>query len=300
MSDLTYIFGYQSILNSSSLSVNLRQCTEEPDLIPARLLGWRRDWSAVRRFSDHPTKRYVRLPDWAPVERAAFANVRADGASWVSGVLRPVATDLLPGLDFREAGYRRVRVNAQIRAYPGFALREGVSCEVYVDDGPVEGTAPVSQAYYDMGHRGAQRLDHEVPGFAADYLQTTPVPGELCTDMRFVFFSRDARHLWLLEERDSSLILLLKFSQTQFDTDMPTNAIPPEWHRPVSAQTCAWDWRLRPSEGPKEGAACPAPWLERLAYTQTDRVNEASLNQLAQDQDAWVRRAAIIRLGKNT
>lgn len=300
MSDITYIFGYLSILSSGSLSVNLRHAGAEPELIPARLHGWRRDWSAVRRFDEHPTKRYVRLPDWTPVQQAAFANIRADHSAKVCGVLRPVATDQLPGLDFREAGYRRVCVTDQIHPYPGFGLRPGASCEAYVDESVTGEAAPVSQAYYDMGTRGAKRLNEQVPGFEDDFLQNTPVPDGLCADMRFLFFSRDGRHLWLLQERDSSLILLLRFKQAQFETDLPADAVPPEWHRPISMDGKLQDWRFRGGDVPMNHTAYPVLWLERLALTQSDHVAGVTLKALAKDQDAWVRRAAIIRLGKNT
>jgi hypothetical protein len=151
-----------------------------------------------------------------------------------------------------------------------------------------------------MGRLGAQRLDEQLPGFSSDYLQTTPVPEMLSADMRFVFFSRDARHVWLLQERDSSLVLLLKLAQPQFDGGVSPDARPAELDRPISAAGREWDWRHRGAQHEGVLQDHPAAWLNRLALTQSEQVDAGVLENLASDQDAWVRRAAIIRLGKNT
>jgi hypothetical protein len=57
MSSDVYIFGYQSILAAGSLATSIAD--SDGQLVPARLKGYIRDWSAVRTFETNETKRYV-------------------------------------------------------------------------------------------------------------------------------------------------------------------------------------------------------------------------------------------------
>lgn len=281
--------------------------------VPARLHGHVRDWSAVRDFTENPRKRYVHKADWHPAGRVAFANLaRAPGRA-VNGVCRRVAAAHLDELDFREQGYLRTPVGAVLTPYPGHALAD-LPCYAYIDPHPDPVPAPVSRAYYDMGRLGAQAIEARVPGFAADYLASTSPAACLADDLAFVFLSADGRHLWLLHEADSSLVLLQRFAMPQFGAGTADVA---ELGRPVTPDLAGLDLRQR-GRGPVAGARAPAAmvdallhadaaglaaspyWLCRLAAAEADGPPAGLLNTLAADPDPWVRRAARIRLGSST
>jgi hypothetical protein len=270
-----YLFGYQSILAEGSLSSTVGAAVR--DYVPARLRDHARDWKAVRDFSGHPSKRYVHVADWRPADRVAFATLCPTPGQQVNGLCHRVPADRLGDLDFREQGYRRIEVSGQLTPYPGHVLLPGLPCYTYLDAAPDATPAPVSRAYYDMGRLGAKSIDRGVPGFAADYQATTRLPARLADDLAFLFISADGRHLWLLDERDSSLVLLLRFSRPQFP---PVGDGAAELARPVSADLAWLDLRDRqtPIEphprvpvlladalaaSPVEQAASPY-WLARL------------------------------------
>lgn len=310
-----YIFGYQSMLAEGSLASTVGTRTGVEDYVPARLTGYVRDWQAVRDFSANPRKRYVHTADWRPAGRVAFANLNPDPDHAVNGLCHRVATDRLGELDFREQGYARVEVGDRLMPYPGHRLDPGLPCYTYIDLAPDPRPASVSRAYYDMGRNGALAIDRQVPGFAADYLASSHAPGHLADDLAFVFIGADGRHLWLLDETDSSLVLLLRFARPQLTA---TSDSLPELTRPVSR---GLDWldrrgpRQRPGSHPRipaaladelAGAATPtrlagsAHWLSRLTAVEAAGLTGAQLETLAADPDPWVQRAARLHLGDPT
>lgn len=311
MASDVYIFGYLSILAEGSLATTLGGRGGAAD-VPARLHGHVRDWSAARDFAGNLRKRYVHVADWRPAGRVAFANLRPLPGGLVNGICRRVPVDRLDELDFREQGYRRVDVGAWLEPYPGFVLEPGLPRQAYIDPAPDPLPAPVSRAYLDMGRRGAEALDARVPGFAADYRASTPHPAEVAEDLAFVFISGDGRHLWLLNEADSSLVLLLRFIRPQFPAEADSV---PELARPVTAGLEWLDLRRRgpePGSHPRVPAALGAEllapadparlavspfWLCRLAATQAEAPSDPLLANLAADPDPWVRRAAQFRRG---
>jgi hypothetical protein len=319
-----YIFGYQSMLAAGSLATTIGAQAGGEVYLPARLLGYRRTWNAVRDFGDNPRKRYVHTADWRVAGRVAFANLSAAAGAAVNGVCHRVAVGQLAELDFREQGYRRMQVDASLVFYPGHAPEAGLACYTYIDpqpdppcDAPRDAqSAPVSRAYYDMGRRGAAAIGRYTPGFAADYLASTEPPGELVDDLAFVFFGADGRHLWLLDETDSSLVLLLRFLQPQFAAGADGK---PELARPITPALAWLDLRQRrpttevhpriPGEMARlltgevdakddaEALATASFWLCRLAATQAATISPDILQSLATDPDPWVRRAARLRHG---
>lgn len=315
MSSDVYIFGYQSMLAEGSLAASIGAREAAGDAVPARLHGYARSWDAARDFSDNPRKRYVRVADWRPAGRVAFANLRPAAGGTVNGVCRRVPRARLDELDFREQGYRRVEVTGMLTPYPPHVLEPGLACLAYVDPVPDPLPAPVSRAYFDMGRLGAQAIDRLVPGFAADYRAFTPQPPLLVDDLAFVFFSGDGRHLWLLNEADSSLVLLLRFAKPQFAA---AAGEAPEARRPVTAGLEWLDLRQRggahalsdriPVAMAAEllGTADPARlvaspfWLCRLTATQSETLGAVSCATLAADPDPWVRRAIHVRLENPT
>ena len=314
MASDVYIFGYLSILADDSLATSIGGRGGAAD-VPARLHGRVRDWSAARYFADNPRKRYVHVADWRPAGRVAFANLRPLSGGVVNGICRWVPADRLDELDFREQGYRRVELGEALAPYPGFVLEPGLPRQAYIDPEPDPLPAPVSRAYLDMGRRGAETIDARVPGFAAHYRASTPPPLEVAEDLAFVFISGDGRHLWLLDESDDSLVLLLRFARPQFPARADRG---PEQARPVTAGLEWLDLRRRGPEpdahprvpaalaaellGPADPARLAASrfWLCRLAATQAEAATDPLLANLAADPDPWVRRAAQFRRGTPT
>lgn len=310
-----YLFGYQSMLAAGSLATTIGPHAGGEDYLPARLHGYRRAWNAVRDFGDNPRKRYVHTADWRVAGRVAFANLSAAAGVAVNGVCHRVAAGQLAELDFREQGYVRVDAGARLEPYLGHVLELGLPCYTYIDPQPDPQAAPVSRAYYDMGRRGAEAIGRHTRRFAADYLASTEPPGELADDLAFVFFGADGRHLWLLDETDSSLVLLLRFAQPQFAAGADRA---PELARPITPALAWLDARQRrpatgvhpripgemarllTAEAGTEGLAAAPFWLCRLTATQAASVSPAVLQSLAADPDPWVRRAARLRQGNDS
>jgi hypothetical protein len=311
-----YIFGYQSMLAAGSLATTIGAQAEGEAYLPARLQGYRRTWNAVRDFGDNPRKRYVHTADWRVAGRVAFANLSAAVGGAVNGVCHRVAVGQLDELDFREQGYKRMQVDASLAFYPGYAPQAGLACYTYIDPVSAPCAAPVSRAYYDMGRRGAEAIGQRLRGFAADYLASTEPPGELVDDLAFVFFGADGRHLWLLDETDSSLILLLRCLQPQFAAGADSA---PELARPTTPALAWLDLRQRrtameahpripaemsrlltgeaDAEANTKALAASSFWLCRLTATQAATLSPDALQSLAADPDPWVRRAAQLRYG---
>ncbi len=315
-----YIFGYQSMLAEGSLAASVGVHTLNDDVIPARLQGFVRKWNAVRDFSKHPGKRYVHLRDWRPAGRVAFAHLAIAMDGIVNGVCHRLPADKLAALDFREQGYLRVPVGDRIRAYPGRNLSPGLPCYAYVDQHPDPVPAPVSRAYYDMGRQGAESIDRVAPGFALEYLASTQLPPMLADDLAFVSFSADGRHLWLLNEADSTLVLLLRFSDAQVGADSKAVCGElQETQRPITPDLEWLDYRHRQSaaqphpripdpmaseltlpssdQSTASRLAASSYWLCRLTATQRSDLPADLLTTLLADPDPWVRRAAQIRQG---
>jgi len=305
MSSDVYIFGYQSILAAGSLATSIAE--HDGQVIPARLKGYTRGWTAVRTFETNETKRYVHATDWRVADRVAFATVMQSDHKTVNGVCRRIPGDQLTALDYREQGYARIEVSRNIEPYESYALDKSLQCFVYSDPVPDRRPAIVSRSYYDMGRLGAANLSKLVPDFFTDYLSSTEPPTLLVDDLVFVFFSSDGCHLWLLEESDSSLVLLHRFASPQFT---PLGPNPPELLRGVTSGLEWLDARQRtlpdfmsnervPSKmiddlikaSLGEDATTSPYWLPRLLTAESSQ-SMARLAVLLDDTDFWVRRTA--------
>jgi hypothetical protein len=124
MMSSVYIFGYQSILADGSLATSVADC--DGRLVPARLKGYIRGWSAVRTFETSETKRYVYAKDWHIAERVAFATLIQSSKKSVNGVCRRIPSDRLGALDFREQGYTRIEVSQDVEPYEGYELDRSI------------------------------------------------------------------------------------------------------------------------------------------------------------------------------
>jgi hypothetical protein len=176
MSTHVYIFGYQSILAAGSLAATIGTAASGQRVIPARLKGYVRCWTAVRTFATNETRRYIHTSDWRIAERAAFANLKPSSCKTVNGVCWRLPSDRLADLDFREQGYKRIEVSADILPYDGYALDNLKPCYTYVDPDPDPVPAMVSQSYYDMGQVGAISISSQLPEFLDDYTSSTERP----------------------------------------------------------------------------------------------------------------------------
>ncbi len=311
MSTDVYIFGYQSILAAGSLATSVGTAASDQRLIPARLKGYVRCWSAVRNFATNETKRYIHTNDWRIAERVAFATLQPSGCRTVNGVCWPIPSDRLADLDFREQGYTRIEVSGDILPYDGYALDKLSRCYTYVDPAPDPIPAMVSQSYYDMGRIGATAISNLGPEFLADYTSSTEQPAVLVNDVAFVFFSGDGRHLWMLEESDSSLVLLHRFALPQF---IPFICDPPESLRKITSGLEWLDARQRVTTEVSSNRRIPSGmvrdllrvayaedvstssyWLCRLVAADSPTISATRLDALANDNDFWIRRTVQLR-----
>ncbi len=305
-----YIFGYQSILAAGSLATSVG-AGESRQLIPARLEGYVRCWSAARSFRTNETKRYVYTNDWRIAERVAFATLTPSCSKTVNGVCWRIPTDRLADLDFREQGYTRIEVSQNISPYRSYELDKSVPCYTYIDPTPDPSPTIVSQSYYDMGRMGAASISKQVPEFLADYISSTEPPPFLADDLAFVFFSGDGHHLWLLEESDSSLVLLHRFALPQL---IPFTRDPSESLRHVTTGLEWLDARHRVLPEVSDNRRIPSGmirdlllaangedvsaspyWLCRLIAADSAALPTVRLDELADDPDFWIRRAVQLR-----
>jgi hypothetical protein len=306
-----YIFGYQSILAPGSLATSVHIDPRDHQFVPARLKGYARCWNATRNFRTNAAKRYVHTDDWRAADRVAFATLAESQANSVNGICWRIPSERLPDLDFREQGYNRIEVGRAIAPYPGFELSQSVPCYTYVDPAPDLVPAVVSKSYYDMGRVGAALIDRQIPNFLSDYLSSTEPPQTLDSELAFVFFSSDGRHLWLLEESDSSLILLHEFALPQIGPF--STGLPPERLRHVTAGLEWLDARhrclpdvsnnkripsgmisdLRRAASGENVSASPY-WLCRLIAADAAPLG-ARIDAFANDIDPWVRRTVQTR-----
>jgi hypothetical protein len=158
---------------------------------------------------------------------------------------------------------------------------------------------------------GAASIGNLVPEFHADYLSSTVAPARLANDLAFIFFSGDGHQLWLLEESDSSLVLLHSFSLPQL---IPLTRDPPESLRHVTPGLEWLDARHRALPEFSDNRRVPSGmvrdlllaangedvsrspyWLCRLVAADSPLISTSRLNALANDSDFWVRRAVQFR-----
>jgi hypothetical protein len=306
-----YIFGYQSILAPGSLATSVHIDPRDHQFVPARLKGYARCWNATRNFRTNAAKRYVHTDDWRVADRVAFATLAETQEHFVNGICWRIPSERLPDLDFREQGYNRIEVGRAIAPYPSFELDQSVPCYTYVDAAPDPMPAVVSQSYYDMGRVGAALIDRQIPNFLSDYLSSTEPPQSLDSELAFVFFSSDGRHLWLLEESDSSLILLHEFTFPQIGQS--ATGLPPERLRHVTPGLEWLDGRQRRLPGTSNNKRIPSRMIDDLRRAMSGQNVSASpywlcrliaadlvpvgprVEAFASDVDPWVRRAAQTR-----
>lgn len=163
---LVAYFGYGSLVNRATLR------TEIVDMMPARLVGWRRCWRPRPDMPGFP---------------AALLTVRREPGACCDGVLIIDRAENLAAVDAREARYRRVRLGAAELQLPR-PLEGDVPLYVYEADPdlPPHREPPlILQSYLDAvmqgflqmhGEEGLRRFFAETEGFETPMLTDRAAP----------------------------------------------------------------------------------------------------------------------------
>lgn len=143
----TWIFGYGSLINRSSLRHTLADAAVG-EVVPGRIAGWRRSWS----------NRVV-------ARGRTGLSVRREAEAHVNGVAVELLDPDFAALDAREAGYRRERIEDQ-------DLVDGVLW-VYVKPDAVMATPefPIAVSYLEVVLSGCLAFSRD---FAVEFLTGTP------------------------------------------------------------------------------------------------------------------------------
>lgn len=148
-----YVFGYGSLARDLLADVTV-----------ARLSGYRRAFGVAADNSEQIAgyKRY-RLPEDGtfPDVHVAFLDIFDTPGHVVNGVLAPVDSAVLAGLDRRERNYDRIEVTAAIDSPPAgrvWAYRGSVAGRARLAAGVATGTAVIQRSYLDHVHDGFRRL----------------------------------------------------------------------------------------------------------------------------------------------
>jgi hypothetical protein len=149
-------FGYGSLVNRATLR------TDIVEIVPARLLGWRRIWRPRPDMPGFP---------------AALLTVRREPGAFCDGVLIVDRAENLAAVDAREARYRRVRLETAEIEHPE-ARAIAIPAYVYEADPelpPHREPPMILQSYLDAvmqgflnmhGEAGLRRFLAETHGFA--------------------------------------------------------------------------------------------------------------------------------------
>lgn len=217
---LPYIFGYLSLINSDSVRFSTHENGRDL-LVPARLRGYRRVWTSYRHPTLQSPKHYIYLDTLDDVGCFSWATL-APAPGFVNGVCFETDASDIIHIDSREVGYTRAEVTERIEPYQGFHLKPGEPIYTYLSTPEslsllYPKTIPyISADYVNMGFLGALFVDTFAPGFYKDYTATTDPVEAVIRDIRQVFWGDDGRRLYLLDEKDSSVILLHDFGHPVF------------------------------------------------------------------------------------
>jgi cation transport regulator ChaC len=113
---VTYVFAYGSLLNPTSAARTLGRPVTLNDYVPAKLVGWSRNWALLDR---------VRLTDDSREVDALFLDLIADASTDCVGALLRVTPEELTALAQRERNYSKVDVSSEIEVVHGRRFVEG-------------------------------------------------------------------------------------------------------------------------------------------------------------------------------
>ena len=217
---MPYVFGYLSLINSDSVLFST-QDDLGTSVIPARLTGYHRVWTGYRRPDLHSPKHYVHPDTLNNVSCFSWATL-VPGPGFVNGVCFEIDGNDLVNIDNREGGYRRTDVTDRIAPYTNFRLKANEAIYTYISDtASLDSFYPpvipyISADYVNMGFFGALAVNKFADGFYKDFVATTDLVEAAISDIRQVFWSNNGQRLYLLDEKDSSVILLHDFDRSVF------------------------------------------------------------------------------------
>ncbi len=158
-----FVFGYGSLLHPASVRRTLPDFNGGfGELIPARLCGYRRGFSALVDNRAGAVR-----PDGSPPRFIAYMNVQPDPAGKALGVLIGVTEVGLAELDRRETVYERLDVTDAIETHASVSGR----VFTYVSTPPIPreqftGQAGIRQDYVDLIAAASEQLG---PAHVRDY-----------------------------------------------------------------------------------------------------------------------------------
>ncbi len=215
---MALVFGYLSLLRSDSIQSSLTKTCDKPALIPVKLHGYIRSWTSFRRSSIREAKNYVTLDCFDVAPYHTWATLK-EHTGWVNGLCFHINDAELVNLDAREIGYQRMDVTDMIIPYDGFSLpNERVFTYIApsLDVSNLTDIPWISADYVNMGFEGALAADQGLPGFYRDYVASTLPCESLIRNVHQVFWDNSGSKLYILDERDSSVIMV-------HDFNMPTH-----------------------------------------------------------------------------
>lgn len=112
---MNWLFAYGSLLPAG-------QSKLPQGVVPCSLVGWQRSWGvAMDNTVDLPGYKHYRSPDGTrPRVMVAFLDVALAADTKTNGIVLPLDSLELPGLDARERNYCRVDVTGQLdRSFDG-------------------------------------------------------------------------------------------------------------------------------------------------------------------------------------
>lgn len=168
-----FVFGYGSLMNARSIRETLVDFAPGTRLIPAKLAGYRREFSVV-----HANTRNFATESGHCPPQIAYMNVRQVEHCRALGVVFLVSSEDLTRLDLRESGYRREEVTARI-SFPGDAAEVSAGAAriyTYVGDNPIDpesDSAAIGADYVRVIEDAHREIDRRLGNdeFTADFRQ---------------------------------------------------------------------------------------------------------------------------------
>lgn len=299
--------------------------------IPVKLIGYRRDWSSIQDSETLPNKRYVYPNDMDMPEYYCWANVtKAKEKNCVGGVCHLVDIDRLPEFDQREIGYHRIDVSKQVVPY-GVNELLNIPIFVYQDiERKFKGAChpTISKGYFNLTIDSISEIQGIFPEFFDDWVSgTDPLFGTV-EDTELLLIDYSFKNLLLVHPYSYTVTLLHQFEKPQWnwkgiESSEMSVANPNLSHylqRPITEGRKCWDIRIMGSDFEQQEYLPPShrmfqeasrshasetrinelalneSWYVRLGASQNANISKVLLERLVEDTDAWVSRAARIRL----
>ena len=300
-----YVFGYGSLLSTASTASTTGDHSHHQTYIPARLYGYSRSWDAVRHSNQMSEKKYLRLDNWDITDKFCWCNIkRSADNDFLNGICYEIDEKDFIKLDYRETGYTRIDISKHISPYLGHSLETDAVVYTYIDTHPLSFAElpDISMDYVNMITSGAWSINKSVDGFFSDYIASTHTPTANVNNIKQVYFDGSGFNLYMLDERDSSSVLLHSFHHSQLTSEPIPN-------RP-SIQPVQYDKYKFLSKIAQDLEAAKSPntssvelnnlsqhdnWLVKLVSCDNPNMPKSIVDQLKLDPDNWVARCASNR-----